>query len=107
VKAAERRGLHIDRYSHVAELLAPNFRYGALLSEAGIDVSSAEGMPQAFAGKDFLLSRVQSLASLDIFLEPDWIAKREDLLEVYPYHLHLKNYVHLFRRHYLRERGRQ
>ena len=64
------------------------------------------GWPDAFAGKDFLLTRVQSLASLDIFLEPEWIAKREDLLEVYPYHLHLKNYVHLFRRHYLRERGR-
>jgi hypothetical protein len=106
VRAAERRGLHIDRYSHLAELLAPSFHYGALLSEAGIDVSSGQGMPQAFAGRDFLLSRVQSLASLDIFLDPDWIAKREDLLEVYPYHLHLKNYVHLFRRQYLRERGR-
>jgi hypothetical protein len=106
VPGAGGRGLHIDRYAHVARLLAPNFHYGALLSEAGIQLGSADDVALAFAGKDFLLTRVQSLASLDIFLEPEWIAKREDLLEVYPYHLHLKNYVHLFRRHYLRERGR-
>jgi hypothetical protein len=108
VPSAGGRGLHIDRYAHVARLLAPNFHYGALLSEAGTDLASADGMSLAvsLSGNDFLLTRVQSLASLDIFLEPEWIAKREDLLEVYPYHLHLKNYVHLFRRHYLRERGR-
>jgi hypothetical protein len=106
VPAADRRSLHIDRYTHVAGLLAPSFHYGALLSEAGIDVRSASAMAGAFVGHDFLLSRVQSLANLDLFLEPEWIAGRADLLEVYPYHLHLQNYVHLFRRHYLREHGR-
>jgi hypothetical protein len=43
---------------------------------------------------------------VDIFLEPDWLSRRTDLLEVYPYHLHLKNYVRLFRKQYLLARGR-
>ena len=34
------------------------------------------------------------------------IADRPDLLEVYPYQRHLKNYVQMFRRQYRRERGR-
>ncbi|MGQ0506501.1 MAG: hypothetical protein ACT4TC_14405 [Myxococcaceae bacterium] len=100
--------LQVARYGQIASLLAPSFHYGVLLSEAGLDIGRIEGagFAEAFAAKDYPLSRLQGLGSLDIFLEPEWISTRTDLLQVYPYHLHLKNYVHLFRRQYLLQKGR-
>lgn len=107
VPPATGRGLHVDRYRQVGNLLAPTFHYGALLSEAGLTSrGSSEGLTEAFSADDFLLSRVHTLASVDVFLDPEWIARREDLLDLYPYHLHLKNFVQLFRQQYRLERGR-
>ncbi len=103
----DKRSLYVDRYRRIATLMAPSFHYGALLSEAGLSsIDPAQGMNEAFAGKDFLLSRAHSLSSVDVFLEPEWLAQRADLLEVYPYHVHLKNYVRLFRQQYLLGKGR-
>ena len=42
----------------------------------------------------------------DIFLGNNWILEREDLLGVYPYHVHLQNYVDSFRAEYHESRGR-
>jgi hypothetical protein len=98
--------LYLDRYDAVASLLVRGFHYGALLSEAGIEPGVAEGLEPSFSAKDFLLTRLYGLENVDIFLEPGWISAREDLLEIYPYQLHLKNYVRVFRSQYTRERGR-
>ena len=46
------------------------------------------------------------LDSIDLYVEPGFLATRPDLLEVYPYQRHLKNYVQTFRRQYLQTRGR-
>ncbi len=107
VPAAAANDFHVDRYGYVASMLVRGFHYGGLVSEAGLDAGSVESaLAQSFASPDYALSRVHGLASLDIFLEPDWIASREDLLQVYPYHVHLQNYVRLFRRQYARIRDR-
>ena len=98
--------LYSDRYDAVARLLVHGFHYGALLSEAGGEPAAADGLQAAFAGHDFLLTRVHSLDSLDIYLDAGFVAGRPDLLEVYPYERHLKNYVQVFRRQYARVRGR-
>ena len=98
--------LYIDRYDAVARLLVPTFRYGALMSEAGLDQASAAGLEGAFASSDYLFTRLYELESIDIYLDPSWMANRPDLLEVYPYERHLKNYVQVFRRQYKRVRGR-
>ena len=98
--------LYIDRYDAVARMLIHGFHYGALLSEAGIEPGAADGLQAAFVGSDYLLTRLYGLESLDLYLDPGWIAARPDLLEVYPYQRHLKNYVQVFRRQYRRERGR-
>ena len=98
--------LYVDRYDAVARLLVSGFHYGSFLSEAGLEQATAGGLESAFAGSDFLLTRAYELESIDIYLDPGWIAKRPDLLEVYPYGRHLKNYVEMFRRQYRRERGR-
>ena len=98
--------LYVDRYDAVAKLLVHGFHYGALLSEAGVDSGASDGLQAAFAGHDFLLTRAHSLDSVDIYLDAGFIAARPDLLEVYPYERHLKNYVQIFRRQYERVRGR-
>jgi hypothetical protein len=98
--------LYVDRYDAVAKLLVHGFHYGALLSEAGVDSAASDGLQAAFAGHDFLLTRAHSLDSVDIYLDAGFLAARPDLLEVYPYERHLKNYVQIFRRQYERVRGR-
>jgi hypothetical protein len=98
--------LFIDRYDAVARLLVNGFHYGRLLSEAGLETGPAEGLAASFSGRDFLLTRLYGLESVDIYLGPGWIADRPDLLEVYPYQRHLKNYVQTFRRQYRQQRGR-
>jgi hypothetical protein len=95
--------LHADRYDAVARLLVPGFHYGALLSEAGIE-GGAGGMQAAFDGRDYLLTRLYGLDAVDIYLDGGFLATRPDLLEVYPYQRHLRNYVQLFRRQYARGR---
>ncbi len=99
--------LPVDRYLQIAKLLAPRFHYGALQSEAGVQTSvgGATGA-SSFSERDFRLSRLYSLSGSDVFLDPQALAARKDLLEVYPYHVHLKNYVQLFRREYRVDRER-
>jgi hypothetical protein len=98
--------LYIDRYDATARLLVKGFHYGSLLSEAGLEQGTAAGLESSFVGSDFLLTRLYELESIDIYLDPGWLANRPDLLEVYPYGRHLKNYVQVFRRQYRRETGR-
>jgi hypothetical protein len=98
--------LYVDRYDAVAQLLVDGFHYGRLLSAAGIEQGAATGLQAAFSGHDYLLTRLYGLDSVDLYLDPGWIAARPDLLEVYPYQRHLKNYVQTFRRQYRGERGR-
>jgi len=95
--------LFIDRYDAVARLLVSGFHYGMLASEAGYEQAGAAGLEASFAGNDYLLTRLYELESIDIYLDPAWMANRSDLLEVYPYDLHLKNYVQVFRRQYARQ----
>jgi hypothetical protein len=98
--------LFIDRYDAVASLLVDGFHYGRLLSEAGLDLTPADGLEGSFTGHDFLLTRLYGLESVDLYLGPSFLAGRPDLLEVYPYQRHLKNYVQTFRRQYRRDHGR-
>jgi len=107
--------LFIDKYDAVARLLVNGFHYGTFLSEAGLETAAGAGtgagdagvmgteLESAFATSDFLLTRSYELESLDIYLDPGWLATRPDLLDVYPYARHLKNYVEVFRRQYRRE----
>ena len=98
--------LYIDRYDAVARLLVGGFRYGALMSEAGLEQAPAAGLEGAFADPEYLFTRLYELESVDIYLDPSWMANRPDLLEVYPYERHLKNFVQVFRRQYRRAQGR-
>lgn len=98
--------LFVDRYDAVARLLVKGFHYGRLLSEAGLGEGASPALAASFAGRDFVLSRLYELDSIDLYVDPGFLATRPDLLEVYPYQRHLKNYVQTFRRQYLQTRGR-
>jgi hypothetical protein len=94
----------LSRTRSIASVLARSFRYGALLSEAGL----AQRAPseEAITGEDLRLSRLFGLDALDLYLEPGWVTTRPDVLEVYPYDRHLRNFVQLFRRELARTWGR-
>jgi hypothetical protein len=98
--------VYADRYEAVAKMLLRGFHYGALLSEAGTEQDDTSAFQAAFHGSDFLLLRVFELESFDIYRGPGWMVERPDLLEIYPYQRHLKNFVQMFRRQYGLERGR-
>jgi hypothetical protein len=88
-------------------MLVPSFHYGSLLSNASTSELLDAGVdPKFFTGKGGFLSRLDYLADVDILLGQKWIEKRDDLLDVYPWHVHLSNYVQLFRSRYRSERGR-
>ena len=88
-------------------LLVHGFHYGALLSEAGVDSGAGDGTaggvrrPRLSAHAPATASTASTSTST-----PAVVAARPDLLEVYPYERHLKNYVQIFRRQYERVRGR-
>jgi hypothetical protein len=103
----ENASLFVDRYASVAATLVSGFHYGALLSEAQTEEGADDpALEASFSGKDYLLSRLYGLASIDIYLGPGWMTRRPDLLDVYPYETHLRNYVRTFRRQYQSQRGR-
>jgi hypothetical protein len=100
-------GIGTDRYHQVAAMLVPSFHYGNLLSDASTSELLESGVDaKFFSGKSGFLSRLDYLADVDILLGNEWIEERDDLLDVYPWHVHLQNYVQLFRSRYRSSRGR-
>jgi len=104
----------IRLYKRLAELFAEGFSYGRLTSNESISASIATATTQAadatmvaaFRAPSFQLTKLDLLRDADLFLGNEWLTDRPDLLEVYPYHLHLKNFVEIFRRQYKLHRGR-
>jgi hypothetical protein len=97
----------IRLYKRVAELFADGFGYGRLTSAESIGAKAADAtMVAAFRDPSLLLTKLDLLRDADLFLGNEWLTDRPDLLEVYPYHVHLKNFVEIFRRQYKLHRGR-
>ncbi|MEO0459754.1 MAG: hypothetical protein AAF219_02835 [Myxococcota bacterium] len=96
-----------DRYGYVAGMLVPDFQYGRLFSQALTSSKEDDArIAQFFEYRRGYLSRLDQLASVDLFLGDSWVLDRADLLEIYPYHVHMRNYVELFRSRYQVLRGR-
>jgi hypothetical protein len=100
-------GSQIRLYKQLAALMAPGFGYGRLTSNQAIGAAPEEAaLADAFRQPAFGLTKLDLLRDADLFLGNDWLARRPELLEVYPFHLHLQNFIEIFRRQYRQHEGR-
>jgi hypothetical protein len=100
-------GSQIRLYKQLAALMAPGFGYGRLTSNQAVGAAPEEAaLADTFRQPAFWLTKLDLLRDADLFLGNDWLAKRPDLLEVYPYHLHLQNFIEILRRQYKQHEGR-
>ncbi|MEM6733694.1 MAG: hypothetical protein AAF658_19195, partial [Myxococcota bacterium] len=75
-------GRPAERYGLVASLMAPEFQYGLLFSEALNDDDPEAQVSQAFFAEDGgYLSRLGLLSTIDVFLRDNWLLERPDMLE--------------------------
>ena len=101
------RQMPVKMTQRLASLLARGFYYGRHLSRASPTQREEElSLDELLAGGDFQLAKLEYLRDADLFLTPGAIGERTDLYEVYPYHLHLRSFVEVFRRQYKQQRDR-
>jgi hypothetical protein len=97
----------IRLYKQLAALLVEGFGYGRLTSNQAVGARPEEAtMAASFGNARSLLTKLDLLRDADLFLGNEWLARRPDLLDTYPFHLHLQNFVEIFRRQYKQHRGR-
>lgn len=100
----------ISMYKEFSKILENRFHYSQLTSRSDIKieigVDSVPGDIKILEDPSYLFTRLERLKNVDIFLGNKWVLERDDLLDVYPYHVHLKNYVKSFRSEYSKSRGR-
>lgn len=100
----------IAMYNEFSKVLESRFHYSQLSSRSDVKIegvsSDAAHNENYLEQPSYLFSRLDILKNVDIFLGNSWVLEREDLLDVYPYHVHLKNYVNTFREKYQERHGR-
>ena len=99
----------VERYGQLAPLLATGFHYDAIVSSAAFGTTYVAGdSPRAFLkGRDGFMSKLDYFNEIDIFLGNGWwVPHRNDLMEIYPYHVHMQNFIDMFRTQYRVEQDR-
>jgi len=100
----------ISMYKEFSKVLENRFHYSQLTSRSDINIEDEIGDTpndkKPLEEPSYLLSRLEILKNVDIFLGDIWVLERDDLLGIYPYHVHLQNYVKSFRVEYQKSRGR-
>ena len=100
----------ISMYNEFSKVLEDRFHYSQLTSRSDVEIegvgSDASDKQKYLEEPSYLFSRLDILRNVDIFLGNSWVLEREDLLGVYPYHVHLQNYVNTFRAKYQERHGR-
>ena len=99
---------HAQPLMQLGQLMSPGFEYGSWMSYARPDLDSAGDTIRSRLEQKgpFMLTRLEHLRNADIILQHDWMRQRDDLLEIYPWYLHLHRFVDRFREHYLSQRRR-
>jgi len=108
---AENKGeAQIAMYNEFSTLLDNRFHYSKLSSRSDINVElerkDSADEANFLDNQSYLLARLEVLKNVDIFLGNSWVLERDDLLKLYPYHVHLQNYVTNFRQVYADDHGR-
>ena len=100
----------ISMYKEFSKVLENRFHYSKLKSRSDINVelnlAQSQDDTELLQTPSYLFTRLEKLKNVDIFLGNKWVLERDGLLDVYPYHVHLQNYVKSFRSEYSESRGR-
>jgi len=100
----------ISMYNEFAKVLEDRFHYSQLTSRSDVKIegvsSEIPDNEQFLEQPTYLFTRLDILKNVDIFLGNSWVLERDDLLKVYPYHVHLQNYINKFRAKYQERHGR-
>lgn len=97
----------LEVYQQLASLLAGGRYSGPVIDEASpARILQTPPAPADLEGEGFALARLEVLRDADPFLGAGWPLEREELRDVYPYHLHLARFIDAFRRRYHMQRGR-
>lgn len=100
----------ISMYKEFSKVLENRFHYSKLKSRSDISIelnlTQSQGDTELLKAPSYLFTRLEKLKNVDIFLDNKWVLDRDGLLDVYPYHVHLQNYVKSFRSEYSESRGR-
>jgi hypothetical protein len=100
----------IAMYNEFSKVLEDRFHYSQLSSRSDVKIegvsSDTQDNEKYLEEPTYLFSRLDILKNVDIFLGNSWVLEREDLLDIYPYHVHLQNYVNTFRTKYQERHGR-
>ena len=103
-------GTQISMYNEFSKVLENRFHYSKLKSRSDINVELSHTQSQDDAellqSPSYLFTRLEKLKNVDIFLDNKWVLERDGLLDIYPYHVHLQNYVKSFRSEYSENHGR-
>ncbi len=100
-------GSSVESFQIASQLTSLRFHYGRFLSKASWSMDKEVSVTEELMNPDdFKMTRLVYLEDVDVFLSSHWILGREDLLEVYPYYLHLAHFVNSFRDNYASSRGR-
>lgn len=93
----------IDMMRHVAAVFAPSFTHGRLNGsvEETLDPEQAAQIEQNLSQPSYLLSKLDLLRNANIFEGHQWIDNHPNLLTVYPYQIHMDEFVKGFRAHYV------
>ncbi len=106
-KLEYKSGDSIQSFQLASKLASLRFNYGRLLSRSSLsDGEEVLVTEEMVTQDDFRFTRVVFLEEIDVFLNPYWLLEREDILEIYPYYLHLTHFVNSFRNNYAQGRGR-
>ncbi|WP_455200552.1 hypothetical protein [Kaarinaea lacus] len=100
----------IAMYNEFSKVLEDRFHYSQLSSRSDVKIegvsSDVQDNQKYLEEPTYLFSRLDILKNVDIFLGNSWVLERDDLLDIYPYHVHLQNYVNTFRAKYQERHGR-
>lgn len=100
----------IAMYNEFSKVLEDRFHYSQLTSRSDVEIESVSSDPadkeKYLEEPSYLFARLDILKNVDIFLGNSWVLERDDLLGIYPYHVHLRNYVNSFRAKYQERHGR-
>ena len=101
------KALRTDYIEHLSGLMAPGFSNVGFESQANIlDTDIIEMAQNAYKDNSLILTKLELLKHVDILQGNDWIKNSGNILDIYPWQLHLGNYVKRFRDAYKEKRGR-